>query len=89
MIPVCIEMFEWAKYVKTKGAVKMHTVLDNRSLLPQYAVITDGKKADVKVARGLKFDSGALVVMDRGYEDHKWWRQLTTDGVFFVSRLKD
>ena len=37
MIPVCIEMFEWAKYVKTKGAVKMHTVLDNRSLLPQYS----------------------------------------------------
>jgi len=89
VIPLCIEMFDWAKYVKTKGAVKVHTVLDNRTLLPQYAVITDGKKADVKVAKGLKFDAGTIVVMDRAYEDHKWWRSLTAEGVFFVSRLKD
>ena len=72
-----------------KGAIKVHTVLDNRSILPQYAVITEGKTADVKVARLLKFEPGAIVVMDRGYEDHDWWRKLTADGVFFVSRLKD
>jgi len=89
VIPVCASMFDWAKYVKTKGAIKVHTVLDNRSVLPQYAVITDGKTADVKVARLLKFEPGAIVVMDRGYEDHDWWRKLTADGVFFVSRLKD
>jgi hypothetical protein len=89
VIPLCIEMFEWAKYTRTKGAVKVHTVLDNRSLLPQYAVITDGKTADIKVARGLKFEAGAILVMDRAYEDHAWWRRLTTDGVFFVTRLKD
>jgi len=89
VIPVCVEMFEWARYVKTKGAVKVHAVLDNRSILPQYAVITDGKTADVKVARGLKFEPGTIVVMDRGYEDHDWWRKLTADGVFFVTRLKD
>src|SRR5712691_5646195 len=88
VIPLCVEMFEWAKYVKTKGAVKVHTVLDNRSILPQYAVITEGKTADVKVARGLKFDAGTMVVMDRGYEDHAWWRKLTAEGVFFVTRLK-
>jgi hypothetical protein len=41
------------------------------------------------VARGLKFEPGTVVVMDRGYEDHAWWRKLTADGVFFVSRLKD
>lgn len=89
VIPVCVEMFEWAKYMKTKGAVKVHTVLDNRSVLPQYAVITDGQTADVKVARGLKFEAGTIVVMDRGYEDHDWWRKLSAAGVFFVSRLKD
>ena len=55
----------------------------------QYAVITEGKTADVKVARLLKFEPGAIVVMDRGYEDHDWWRKLTADGVYFVSRLKD
>lgn len=89
VIPVCASMFDWAKYVKTKGAVKVHTVLDNRSVLPQYAVITDGKTADVTVARSLKFEPGTMLVMDRGYEDHDWWRKLDADGVSFVSRLKD
>jgi len=78
-----------AKYVKTKGAVKVHTVLDNRSVLPQYAVITDGKTADVKVARAMRFEPGTILVMDRGYEDHDWWLKLDADGVFFVSWLKD
>ena len=89
VIPVCLKMFEWAKYTKTKGAVKVHTVLDNRSIMPLYAVVTDGKTADVKVARGLKFEPGTILVMDRGYEDHIWWRKLTADGVYFVTRLKD
>lgn len=89
MIPVCLSMFDWAVYVKTKGAVKMHMVLDNAGLLPQYAVITDGKTADIKVARKLKFEAGAMVVFDRGYEDHGWWRKLTEDKVNFVSRLKE
>ena len=89
VIPVCLAMFDWARHTKTKGAVKVHTVLDNRSIMPHYAVITEGKTADVTVARGLKFEPGTLVVMDRGYEDHAWWRKLTADGVFFVTRLKD
>ena len=89
VIPVCLKMFEWAKYTKTKGAVKVHTVLDNRSIMPLYAVVTDGKTADVKIARGLKFEPGTILVMDRGYEDHIWWRKLTADGVYFVTRLKD
>lgn len=89
VIPVCLKMFEWAKYTKTKGAVKVHTVLDNRSIMPLYAVVTDGKTADVKVARGLKFEPGTILVMDRGYEDPIWWRKLTADGVYFVTRLKD
>jgi hypothetical protein len=89
VIPLCMEMFEWAQYTRTKGAAKVHTVLDNRSLLPQYAVITNGKTSDIKAARSLHFEAGAILVMDRAYEDHKWWRKLTAGGVFFVTRLKD
>jgi Transposase DDE domain/Domain of unknown function (DUF4372) len=89
VIPVCVEMFEWAKYVRTKGAVKLHMVLDNQGLLPQYAVISDGKTSDVAVARKMHFNAGAMLVFDRGYQDHEWWRKLTTEGVYFVSRLKD
>jgi diacylglycerol kinase len=89
VIPVCVSMFEWASYVKTKGAVKLHLVLDNASFLPQYAVITPGKTADVTAAKKMEFPRGTMLVFDRGYEDHGWWRRLNTTGVYFVSRLKD
>jgi hypothetical protein len=74
-------MFEWASYVKTKGAVKLHLVLDNSSFLPQYAVITDGKTGDVTAAKKMEFSPGAMLVFDRGYEDHAWWRKLTARSV--------
>jgi len=89
VIPVAVEMFDWAQYVRTKGAVKLHLILDNQGWLPQYAVVSDGKTADVTVARSLEFAPGAMLVFDRGYEDHKWWRNLTAGDVSFVSRLKD
>ena len=89
VIPVCVSMFEWARYVKTKGAVKLHLVLDNSGFLPQYAVLSEGKTADVTVARKMKFAAGTMLVFDRGYEDHGWWRKLTAGGVWFESRLKD
>ena len=88
-IPLCLSMFEWAKYVRTKGAVKLHLVLDNQGFLPQYAVLSEGRKADIAVARKMEFQPGTMMVFDRGYEDHKWWRRLTEGGVYFVSRLKD
>lgn len=88
-IPLCLSMFEWAKYVRTKGAVKLHLVLDNQGFLPRYAVLSEGKQADIAVARKMEFHSGTMLVFDRGYEEHKWWRRLTEGGVYFVSRLKD
>lgn len=89
LISVCVSMFDWASYSQTKGAVKLHLVLNHQGYLPQYAVISDGKTADLKVARQMEFDAGTILVMDRGYEDHDWWRRLSLDGVYFVSRLKD
>lgn len=89
LISVCVSMFDWAQYVQTKGAVKLHLVLNHQGYLPQYAVISDGKTADVKVAQQMEFAPGTMLVMDRGYEDHGWWRTLSLSGVHFVTRLKD
>jgi Transposase DDE domain/Domain of unknown function (DUF4372) len=89
LISVCVSMFDWAQYVQTKGAVKLHLVLNHQGYLPQYAVISDGKTADVKVAQQMEFSPGTMLVMDRGYEDHGWWRTLSLRGVHFVTRLKD
>lgn len=89
LISVCVSMFDWAAYRQTKGAVKLHLVLNHQGYLPQYAVISDGKAADVKVAQQMEFAPGTMLVMDRGYEDHGWWRKLSLGGVYFVTRLKD
>ena len=64
-------------------------MLDHKGFLPQNAVLSEGRKADIAVARKLEFQPGTMLVFDRGYEDHNWWLKLTTGGVLFVSRLKD
>ena len=89
VIPLCLSMFDWALYRKKKGAAKVHLVMNNASLLPQYAVITEGKVSDINAAKRMSFAAGAMLVFDRGYEDHNWWRKLTEGDVRFVSRLKD
>lgn len=88
-IPLCLSMFVWARHVRTKGAVKLRLVLDNQGFLPQYAVLSEGRKADIAVARKMEFQPRTMLVFDRGYEDHDWWRKLTAGRVWFVSRLKD
>src|SRR5882724_4561749 len=89
VIDLCATLFDWAKFRRTKGAVKLHCLLDHDGYLPSVVVITEGKRHDVRVARTLRFDAGTVVVMDRGYVDYAWFGQLTAQEVFFVTRLKD
>jgi len=89
VIDLCATLFDWAKFRRTKGAVKLHSLLDHDGYLPSVVVVTEGKRHDVRVARTLRFDPGTIVVMDRGYVDYAWFGRLTTEGVFLVTRLKD
>lgn len=88
-IDLCLSMYDWAKFRRTKGAVKLHLVLDHDGYLPSFACITDGKVSDVKVAHLLRFDPGTIVVDDRGYNDYGLFGKWTAQGVFFVTRMKD
>ena len=88
-IDLCVSLFDWAQFRRTKGAVKLHLLLDHDGYLPSYAVITDGKKSDIKVAPTMKFAPGTVLVMDRGYNDYDWFAELTDQGVFYVTRMKD
>jgi len=87
-IDLCAKVFDWAKYKRSKGAAKVHLLLDNEGYLPCFACITDGKSHDVTVGRRLRFTPGTIVVMDKGYVDYHWWKQMSEDGVYFVTRLK-
>jgi hypothetical protein len=88
-IDLCLSMYDWAKFTRTKGAVKLHLVLDHDGYLPSFAVITDGKVSDVEIARRIEFAPGTIVVEDRGYTDYELYARWTETGVFFVSRLRD
>lgn len=88
VIDLCASMFDWAKFRATKGAVKLHLLLDHDGHLPCYARITEGRVADVTVAQQLKLPKGSLVVMDRGYNDYRLFKRWTEEGVGFVTRLK-
>lgn len=89
MISVCTSMFEWARYTRRKGAVKLHLLLDHDGYLPQFAVITDGKHSDIAVGMAMRFEPGTTVVFDRGYYRFGWWLRLTRRRIFFVGRLKE
>lgn len=89
VIDLCASVFDWAHFRTTKGAVKLHLLLDHDGYLPCYAVITEGKVHEIQVARKLKLQRGAMLVFDRGYTDYGWFQQLTEEGVHFVTRLKD
>ena len=89
VIDLCASVFDWARFRRTKGAVKLHLLLDHDGFLPCYAVITEGKQHEVRIARQLQYEPGTLLVIDRGYTDYDWFADLTRQGVFFVTRLKD
>jgi hypothetical protein len=89
VIDLCAAVFDWAQFRTTKGAVKLHLLLDHDGYLPCYAVITEGKVHEIQVARKLKLQAGAMLVFDRGYTDYDWFQRLSEEGVHFVTRLKD
>jgi len=87
-IELCASMFDWAHWRHTKGAVKLHLLLDHDGCLPVFGHVTEGKTADVAIAQGLDFPRGSIVALDRGYVDYQLFTRWTRQGVYFVTRLK-
>lgn len=88
VIDLCLSLFPWAKFRQTKGAVKLHLLLDHDGYLPTFAVVTEGKVHEVNMAWQLVLPRGSIVAMDRGYCDYALFERWTEQGVFFVTRLK-
>ena len=89
IIDLSVSMFDWAKFRRTKGAIKLHLLLDHDGYLPSFAVVTEGRTSEIKVARTLRFDPGTILAIDRGYIDYEWFRDLTQHEVYFVTRMKE
>ena len=89
VIDRCVSLFDWARFQRTKGAIKLHLLLDHAGYLPSFAVITTGKTHDLHVARQLEFEPGTVLVLDCGYIDYQWFVELSRRKVYFVTRLEE
>lgn len=87
-IDLCLKLFPWARFRRSKAAVKLHTLLDLRGSIPVFIAISDGKKADVRILDELLLEAGAFYVMDRGYVDFARLHRFVGASAFYVTRSK-
>lgn len=91
-IDLCLNLFPWAHFRKEKGAIKLHTLFNVRSQIPELILITDGKEADITMARKIdlkKLACGSIITIDRGYIDYAFLNSIHKAKQTFVVRLKD
>ena len=87
-IDLCLSAFPWAKFRRTKGAVKVHVGLDHEGYLSTFVRVTNGKTSDIEAARALTLPKGSIVAADRAYVDFAWIDSLISEGIHLVTRLK-
>jgi transposase len=87
-IDLCLSLFPWARFRKTKAGIKLHTLLDLRGSIPSFIAITEAKLHDVNILDTLVPEPGAIYVMDRGYLDFERLYALHQAPAFFVTRSK-
>ena len=88
-IDLCLTLFPWAKFRKTKAAVKAHTLLDLQGNIPSWIFITDGSVHDVNALDLLPIEAGAYYVMDKGYVDFERLYSIHQASAFWITRAKD
>ena len=88
IIDLCLSVFPWAHYRRHDAAVKLHTQVDLRGLIPTVVHITEGKRPDVTFLDDLMLEAGAVYIMDRGYVDFARLHRFTREAAFFVTRTK-
>lgn len=87
-IDLCLSLFPWAEYRQAKGAIKLHVGLNHDGMLPEFMSLSNGKCHDVRIGKKIDFPKGSIVVIDRGYSDYRWYKQLTDKEIFFVTRIR-
>jgi hypothetical protein len=87
-IDLCLNLFPWARFRRTKAAIKLHTLLDLRGPIPAFASISEGRQHDVNALDEILVEPGAFYVMDRAYLDFSRLHTLHRSGAFFVIRAK-
>jgi len=87
-IDLCLTLFPWAKFRKTKGAIKIHASLGADGILPSFFHMTDGKVHDSKVAPQFNIPKGSYIVFDRAYHNFNQYKSYHDNDIRFVTRMK-
>ena len=88
VVSLCFSLYPWASFRRTKGGIKLHTLLDHDGYLPAFVAVSPAREPEIKKARSLSLPKGSIVVEDLGYTDYAWYAQLTAQKIFFVTRQK-
>src|SRR5262245_11317041 len=87
-IDLCLSLFPWAKFRRSKAAIKLHTLLALRGNYPAVVIVTPGIVHEVNILDELVFEAGSYYIVDRGYLDFHRLYQLHQSGAFFVTRAR-
>jgi hypothetical protein len=88
VIDLCLNLFPWAKFRQTKGAVKLHLLLDHDGYLPIYAWIREAAVHEINFARLLELPAGSILALDMGFIDYRLYSSWTDRKIWFVTRMK-
>lgn len=88
VVDLCLSVFWWATFRTTKSAIKIHTLLDLKTSIPEYIFISEGSLHDVNALDSIYLPSGSYLVMDRAYVDFERLARLTNDRINFIIRVK-
>ena len=88
VITLALEAFPWAQYRSRKGGIKLHVLLDNADLMPEFVHMTEARVNDCKGLKNINLKPGTIIALDRGYNDFTQFGEWTMQGVYFVTRMK-
>lgn len=89
-IGLCLKLFYWAHFRTTKDDIKLHTLLDNDTLIPEFIAVSEAAVFDIKATRTLVgVPKNCILAIVRGYYDLFWYRQLTKRHTTFIARIKE
>lgn len=88
LLNASMKLFPWADYNRMKAAFKLHVGLDHDGLIPAFAQVTEGRVSENGQVRLFKLPKGSVVVFDKGYNNYRWHKELTEQGIYWVTRIR-
>jgi len=87
-IDLCLTLFPWARFRRTKSAIRIHTLMQADGSLPVFLNVTDGKVHETQAVKSMPIPKGSYLAFDRGYHDFSQYNVYINNNIRFVTRIK-